>query len=457
MKFQKLNDFLWICWWEYAILPYHNHVTRQEECALSQASVQNLQEKQIIFLEGDVDKNFYKIISGKVAFYINYGIPGETLLGTSSAPHYFGTMNVLTGKPATYTAVAIEHSMILYLPESELETFPKSDPHNAVAAMKALAEALSSREEKLHTLLSELRHVIRSGGRSDALSKLADSYADELENHLVLDEYTPIQMPAVETSAVPKVKKLDGEMPEPYLKGHRSSPGVTHPEYKHYLIHEDYTCPHCQRKFTGNRIQVSKLVPIRDESESHRYDLRVRYNDFETEWHEIVTCPHCYFSSFDNFFRESKTLYKSRYESKLAQLCDYIAIDFNAEKDLDTVFAQHYLALTCAPGFSDSRQIIARIWMNLVRLYRDAGELELSGIAEQNALDAYNKVYMEVDLTEGQEQRLCLTVAGILFARGDKLEAREWATRVRSGSDDHSAYWSLAEQLIQDVRAELSE
>lgn len=430
---------------------------------MSQASVQNFQEKQIIFREGGVDKSLYKIISGKVAFYLNYGTPGESLLGISAAPNYFGTMNVLTGEPAAYTAVAIERSMVLQLPEAELETFPKSDPHNAVAVMKALAGSLDAADRKLRSLLSKLREIVETGGgNAQMLSALADSYADDAGKGVVVDEFTPCTLPEAEAPPAVEEKPAsyavgeEGTMPEPYPKGHRSYPGVTHPEYKKYLIPQEYTCPHCQHKFPGSRIQVSKLIPIRDESEERRYDLRVTYKDFEMEWYEIVTCPHCCFSSFDSFFRESKSLYKSRYESKLAQLCDSIGIDFTAERDLDAVFAQHYLALVCAPGFSDSRQIIARLWMNLIRLYKDAGEPELAEIAEQKALDAYQTVYMEVELSEGQEQRLCLTVAGILFARGDKRAAREWATRVRLGSGDRSAYWNLAEQLIQDVRAELA-
>lgn len=431
---------------------------------MSQAAVQNLQEKQIIFYEGDVDKSLYKILSGKIGLYKNYGMPGEILLGISSAPNYFGTMNILTGEPAAYTAVTLERSMVLSLPESELETFPKSDPFNAIAVMKMLAGSLNTADQKLRSMLDDLNKIIRTGGDSTKmLTALVDSYAPQAGQGVIIDQFEPYTAPVVEAPPAVQEKPASfaagepGVMPEPYLPGHRSYPGVTHPDYKKYLIPQEYTCPHCRQKFSGSRIQVSKLIPVRNENEENRYDLRVTYNDFEMEWHEIITCPHCYFSSFDNFFKESKSLYRSRYESKMAKLCDSIAIDFNAERDLDAVFAQHYLALICAPGFTESRQIIARVWMNLVRLYKDAGELELADIAEKNALDAYQTVFMEVELSEGQEQRLCLTMAGILYARGDKRAAREWAMKVRHGSGDHSAYWNMAEQLVQDVRAELAE
>ena len=431
---------------------------------MSQASVRNFQEKQVIFYESDVDKSLYKIISGKVAFYFDYGMPSEKLIGVTAAPSYFGMMNVLSGEPSAYTAVVLERSVILQLPEAELETFPKSDPNNATAMMKAMACSLDEANGKMEALLGELREICRMGADAGMLSALIESYSNGLRENRIVDAYTPYSLPKVEEPSVvvPEAAQQEssaaGEasaMPEPYLPGHKGYPGVTHPEYKKYLIPTEYTCPHCQQKFQSFRIQVSKLIPIRYEEEERRYDLRVRYDDFEMEWHEIVTCPSCYFSSFDSYFRENKSLYRSRYEKKLASLRDYVAIDFQAERDLDAAFAQHYLAMLCAAGFTDSRQITARVWMNLVRLYQDAGEPELAAIAEQNALDAYEKVYMEVELAEGQEQRLCLTMAGILYARGEKRIAREWATKVRHGSGDRSAYWNMAEQLIQDVRAEM--
>lgn len=448
---------------------------------MSQASVRNVQPKQVIFYEGDTDRHLYKVISGRIAFYARYGMPGERLIGITAAPHYFGAMTALSGAPATYTAVAVENATVLQLPESELETLPKSDPAGAVTIMKNIAAGLETSREQMRSLLGELGDFCRGGGGDPGnLIALAEKYMKEL-NAGITDAHTPYvpaapapvaaapvadekaskpapaPVPSPVREEVKKPEPAASAFPAPYPEDHRGYPGVTHPEYAKYLIPAEYTCPHCRKKFPGFRIQVSKLIPVRDESEAKRYDLRVTYNGFETEWHEVITCPHCCFSAFENYFRENKSLYQSRYESKLAELCKAVPVNLAAEKTLDTVFAQHYMALLCAAGFAESRQITARLWINLVRLYQDANEPQLAELAEKNALEAYEKVYMEVELAEGQEQRLCLTVAGILFARGEKLAAREWAARVRRGSNDRSAYWNMAEQLIQDVRAEMAE
>lgn len=425
---------------------------------MSNAAVINYEEHQVIFTQGGIDRYFYKIMSGRVGLYLDYGTSDERLVGISDAPHYIGAFNALSLQPSEYTAVALTKAMLLKLPEDELTTFAKSDPVSAVELMRTMVHQITEQREELRLMHGELKDAA-SSAKPDRkeLQAMADRYGELVGRELILDAYEPyVPEPEPEVVPEPVVVVSDAAKGEDlYLSGHRGYPGVHHPEYKNYLISVDYTCPHCHTSFKGSKILTSRLIPVRNEAEERRFDLRVSYRGFEAEWYEIITCPHCYFSAFENYFSEKKSLYKSRYETKLVRLCDGISMDFSGERDLDFVFTQHYLALICAQGFTDWRQINARVWGNLVRLYQDAGEDELADIAERRALDAYQTVYMECELQPGQEQRLCLTVAGILYARGEKKEARVWASKVRSGSGDRSGYWNMAETLIQDVRAEM--
>ncbi len=424
---------------------------------MSSGSVRLYRKNQIIFSQGAIDLNLYKIMSGKVGFYVGYGTEEEQLIGVSSAPNCFGTTNVFGGRPSNYTAVAIENSTLRYLNAQEVEGFFQIDPSAAAETMRTVTGRLGEVTEAMTQLLDGLRAFCRGEkfGKKE-LQDLVSMYEYSVDPAMILDKYEEYVPVAEKTAPAEPATAMEQEASSFFLEGHRGYPGVTHPEYKKYLIQIEYTCPHCMNKFRADKILTSRLIPMRDLSEEMRYDLRVYYRDFEAEWYEIVTCPHCYFSSFENYFRDPKSLYKSRYEKKLAGLCDNIALDFTQERDLDFVFAQHYLALACAPGLTDHRQIEARVWMNLIRLYKDAGEDGLSKIAEQKTVEAYQTVYMECELQPGQEQRLCLTVAGMLFAQGEKRAAREWAARVRNGSGDRSAYWNMAEQLIQDVRTEMA-
>lgn len=426
---------------------------------MTDAAMVGFGDRQIIFRQGQMDTNLYKIISGKVGLYIDYGTSKENFVGMATAPGYLGSRSALASYPSSYTAVALSNVMLLRLPDTQLITLAKNDPGASIHLMKKMAKYITEKDEELYLLLSELKELV-SVYKPDrrALRNLVTRYEEIIADDGILDEFEPyIPMPPPPPTTPSVTFDNIYDFADFYLPGHRSYPGITHPEYKKYLISVEYTCPHCQSKFRGNKILMSQLIPERSNAEELRYDLRVSYRGFETEWYEILTCPRCWFSSFESYFREEKTLFKSRYEEKLAQFYSEATMDFERERDLDFVFAQHYLALLCAPGFTDMRQIVARVWMNLVRLYQDAGEEELALFAEKKAVDSYQTVYMECDLTPGQEQRLCLTVAGMLYARGEKKEARVWASRVRTATGERSAYWHLAEQLMQDIRAELIE
>ena len=82
---------------------------------MSNAVIENYQEKDIIFAQGDTRHHLYKIMSGTIGLYLNYGRADEHLVGVTSAPRYIGMMNAFADQPSTYTAVALSKVMVLPL------------------------------------------------------------------------------------------------------------------------------------------------------------------------------------------------------------------------------------------------------------------------------------------------------------------------------------------------------
>jgi len=253
----------------------------------------------------------------------------------------------------------------------------------------------------------------------------------------------PVRQPA---AALPEEEGL-------YLPGHRGYPGITHPEYKNYIYARDYTCPHCGKTFKGSRIFQSRLIS--SQVQPDRYDLRKFYRDFQVEWYELVTCPRCCFTALAGIFLEPEVLKKERYQERLSQRKGQLKLDFETERDLDFVFAQHYLAMVCAHGLVDYRQVRARLWMNLSRLYEEAGDGALVQEAKARAADAYKEVYINCRLDPEREQRVCLTVAGLLFRAGDWAGAREWAGKARDTEFGKAVYTRMAKDLIDDAREQM--
>ena len=60
-----------------------------------QSKMQTFPEDSIIMREGEFYTEMYKIVSGKVAIYINYGQKNEYLMGILSEQQCFGELGLL--------------------------------------------------------------------------------------------------------------------------------------------------------------------------------------------------------------------------------------------------------------------------------------------------------------------------------------------------------------------------
>jgi uncharacterized protein (DUF2225 family) len=238
--------------------------------------------------------------------------------------------------------------------------------------------------------------------------------------------------------------------PSFFPKAHKGYPGVTHPEYKKLVYEMDYTCPYCGEQFKSYRIFVSKLTP----AGNLRYDLRQDYQGFDKAWYEILTCPACYFSMFEEYFAERKSISKIKIKDALAAAKTQMTLDFDAERNLDFVFAQQYMALICALGYSNFRQLNMRIWANLSWLYEDADDVEMERYAALKSADASESVYMETKISKSQEQVVCLSTAGMLYRTGATKGMMKWLFNAKTIKGGKQLYSSLAERLMEEVRDE---
>jgi len=191
------------------------------------------------------------------------------------------------------------------------------------------------------------------------------------------------------------------------------------------------------------------------EASPMRYDLRKYYTGFQTEWYDVITCSNCLFSTFQNYFTEPKPLQKKIVESKLANVRASILLDFDAERDIDFVFATHYIALMCSDGYlSLGRQIRAKLWGNLSWLYEDVGDEEMSKFAAKKTAEAYEAVYAETHLTPVQEQITCLSIAGMQFRAGVDRNLRKFLFTAKTVKMGDKTYAKLAEDFMYELRIE---
>lgn len=392
---------------------------------MAKAGITEYKEDEIILKQGDPDKSLYKILSGQVAVYINYEQDDEYLVGIQTFPSCFGEMTILSEQPSFYTVVALTDTKILCVPEENFEGFIQSNPSNAIAIMKTMAKNITLLNMNIKMLNEEM-----------AFHSTEAVPTNILTNEMLIQENS---------------MTLSGSGSfEFYLPGHKEYARILAPAFEKYTYLKECVCPHCGAKFVATCVNPASLDK-EEEKKEFGDDLRVDYGDFCVEWYQIVTCSHCYFSAFIDFFRkDGNPLKKEKYNDELKKAFSNVFLSFTAARNLDFIFAQYYLALICVKGIEDETLMEARLWLNLSRLYADAGETDLSVEAAKRAANAYMNGFSI--LKPRIEHKICMSIAGILYKNQCYKQAKELAFYLKTKKTPPSFYTRMAEDMITDMR-----
>lgn len=225
---------------------------------MGEAVVKKYQEDEIILHQGDSEKNLYKVLTGKVILYVNYGLEDEYLMGVLSFPQCFGEMSVLIGEPSSYTAVALMETTVLKVPEDNFETFIKGDHNNAMSIMKTMAKNLSLANMNIKMLVDELAHV----------SEPSANQSREENKYITRKEYT---------CPLCGKKFWDECFTKPEEKADSSQEAEELPDYRWYEI---ITCPDCffsvTEKYFVKNVKFDKAL-FEPALEKLRNELKLKF------------------------------------------------------------------------------------------------------------------------------------------------------------------------------------
>lgn len=407
------------------------------------------QKDQVILHQGERQKSVYKIISGTVAFYTNYGKINRMRAGERSAPDYFGEIMLLADQPSYCTVVAEGAVTALQVSEEDFANFLQKDAQNALSMVQTMAE--------------NLRMVHININKAQLLAQIEQAAAQMVIDLGVLRSLVQPEVSARLEAHFGSEEAAKAEREQSrhalFLPGHPGYTQVPLPDCSQFLYEKEYTCPHCGQAFQGVRIATLKLTPIHDAIGKERYDFRMIYENFRMEWFEIVSCPHCYFSAFADLFQSHEAVRKEYYTKKLAEARAILPNDFLQKRTMEDVFTQHYLALLCADAYQNNLMNKAQLWQNIAWLYEDRQETALLEEALERTMAAYEEVYSVCELSSAQMQRIFLVIAGILHHKGEEKEARRWLMEVKMLRDGKPIYTNMADRLIQIIRedADLAE
>ncbi len=372
---------------------------------------------------GDGNREMYGVVSGQVEVYTIASPASAILERTAREGEFFGVREFFTGSGGS--AFRAKEDAVLF-----------------VIGEDAFDQIISAHPRVAYGLLSSICAPAGSAASSAAPSPAQPAKA------------SPPAPPTQQVSKAAQASKALGGPPSQTMStglfpdGHKGYPGVTKPEYAQLVYDKEYKCPFCSKGFKAKKTFESKLISAKP----IRYDLREFFSGFDMAWYDIIICPHCYFSALGALFVDTKGFIGLQIEKTMAGVKKLVSLNFDAERDLDFVFAAHYLALLCASAYTNYRQINTRLWANISWLYEDAEDADMERYAAQKAAQANETLFMETQLTPGQEQIVCLATAGMLYRAGDTKDIRKWVYNVRSNKNGKKLYADLADDLLAMVR-----
>lgn len=123
-----------------------------------QGRLKKFAENTVIVKEGEMQTEMYKILSGKVAVYINYGKKNEYLLGLLSEQKCFGEICILCNKPSPYTVVAVYDVLAMRVSENEFDEFIQNNTRNASDIIKSLAREVVNLRLNLDMVFDDIEN-----------------------------------------------------------------------------------------------------------------------------------------------------------------------------------------------------------------------------------------------------------------------------------------------------------
>lgn len=400
---------------------------------------------------GGVDaasRAMYILLTGRVDVFKQSAAGGTQSAGSLLPGDVFGGREYFFNDD-DYVYTAGVESVVYVINEDSFNDLSWSRPDMLFEVIKAaympLRKLTASQKTALNVSSAEQGSLLKGGSSRKAASAkdMAAGGANKFANDAADS--------GIAASALVLSTRGADSMTGIFPEGHKGYPGVTHPEFKSLIFPKDYECPYCKHTFSDFRVFRSKLY----ESAPMRFDLRKFFTDFMTEWYDVVVCRHCMFSTFYTYFTEPKPMKKEKIESALIDVRQQILLDFDGERDIDTVFASHYLAMICSDSYTTvGNQIRAKLWGNLSWLYEDVEDKEMEKFAAGKAAEAYEAVYTGSRLNPTQEQAACLSIAGMQYRAGIDDNLRKYLFAAKTMQMGDKTYSKLAEDFMYDLRIE---
>lgn len=212
--------------------------------------------------------------------------------------------------------------------------------------------------------------------------------------------------------------------------------------------HKSYVCPVCNSQFEAVRI-FSNAIKVK----SRESDLKPVYDGVNVLMFQLVSCPKCLYTSFEDDFGELQSSHVEAIK-KMHEKLKGFEIELSENKSVRDAAVQYNIAAVMYVAREKFFRA-AESFLKLAWLYRDAGAPDEEKKALERAKEMFLKSYMEEDLSEDRQIAVLFYLGEIEKRLGNRKEATRWFSELfKRFSKSDSIYVKQARQEWQEVSFE---
>ena len=436
-------------------------------------SMTPFKENSVITTEGEPGSCLYVLMSGKVLLFNKSSKEQEIVLQTLEPSDHFGEINLLEGEKWSFSAKALEDSILYCLDRDMFIEFLQGNPlvlASAIANLSSDARRLETRNKMLTNINAKLTSFRIENDQNPPQS--ASSTKTAAQNHLTADKSismldsdqpypaTPSDSPVSGNDRNPEGDKQPQQHADLANRLHKFlsasvQDGIHKKEQTiataEMLYNKKTVCPICQNKFESPKV-LSKFVQV----EKIDVDFCKHHKYADPLFYEIYVCPKCGFSFNEEIMslRLTKTI-AGDISAKLSDIWDGGDVkNYCRERSLDDALETFLLVQYCLADRPFKRSNLSMLLLKTAWLYRYKGDSKLEQEYLNHSMENLAISFEKESFTSVKGEMNALYLLGVLnFKAGDYHAAARWLERVLRHQSRHA--FPLIVNQARDIWAEV--
>lgn len=291
--------------------------------------------------EGQPGSEMYIILKGSVGIYITNTLGTLNQVATMKEGGFFGEMSIFDNLPRSASCIALEDSICMAVDKNNLKDFLVTCPDIAI-------QMLNNMSGRVRNLNDELYKTNRN--------------AEQIE---------------VKKFSIPAEYGFRHVVKKPY-------------QDPRFFIEYEQSCPVC-----GKTIKVADIKRNVLQVRSVELDGRITYAACDPLWHEVLSCPHCYYANHYLRFFSINEMERETIAEILKKEHKPVMEDKEVNRsEFDLLVMKYLQAIHINETMNPKANVwIGGLWRNLHWLVKDSLDEKFAVYCAKHAIEKFEKAF----------------------------------------------------------------